>query len=141
VLEAPHVKVVEMRRRHCGLYRLGDSDHRRLARAGRRARRGRVCAPDWQDGLRSRDSRSGTHGCGHRGGLVHMALQYAVAMGLHIVAVDVDGSHLDLARKVGAKVTVNDRNVDPRLTSRRRSAADTGCWSRKSIVCRRHLPP
>jgi len=30
-----------------------------------------------------------------------------------VVAVDVDDSRLDLARKVGAKVTVNDRNVDP----------------------------
>jgi propanol-preferring alcohol dehydrogenase len=47
------------------------------------------------------------------GGLGHMAAQYAVAMGLHVAAVDVDDSHLDLARKVGAKVTVNARNVDP----------------------------
>jgi D-arabinose 1-dehydrogenase-like Zn-dependent alcohol dehydrogenase len=46
------------------------------------------------------------------GGLGQMAVKYAVAMELHVVAVDVDDSHLDLTRKVGAKVTVNDRNVD-----------------------------
>jgi propanol-preferring alcohol dehydrogenase len=34
-------------------------------------------------------------------------------MELHVVAVDVDDLRLYLARKVGAKVTVNDRNVDP----------------------------
>jgi len=42
-----------------------------------------------------------------------MAVQYAVALGLNVVAVNVDDSHLDLARKFGAKVPVNDRNVDP----------------------------
>lgn len=47
------------------------------------------------------------------GGLGHMAVQYAVAMGLHVAAVDVDDSHLELARKLGAKVTVNARKVDP----------------------------
>ena len=49
-------------------------------------------------------------GCG---GLGHMAVQYAVAMGLDVAAVDVDELHLSLARKVGAKVTVNARQVDP----------------------------
>src|SRR5262249_52868863 len=47
------------------------------------------------------------------GGLGHMAAEYTVAMWLHVVAVDVDDSRLDLSRKVGAKVTMNDRNVDP----------------------------
>ncbi len=47
------------------------------------------------------------------GGLGHMAVQYAVAMGLHVAAVDVDDAKLDLARKVGAKVTVNVRKTDP----------------------------
>jgi propanol-preferring alcohol dehydrogenase len=49
-------------------------------------------------------------GCG---GLGHVAIQYAVALGLHVAAVDVDDMHLDLARKVGATVTVNARQVDP----------------------------
>ena len=47
------------------------------------------------------------------GGLGHMAVQYAVAMGLDVAAVDINEMHLDLARKCGAKVTVNARDVDP----------------------------
>lgn len=47
------------------------------------------------------------------GGLGHMAVEYAVSMGLHVAAVDVDDAKLDLARKVGAKVTVNVRKTDP----------------------------
>jgi propanol-preferring alcohol dehydrogenase len=47
------------------------------------------------------------------GGLGHMAIEYAVAMGLHVAAVDVDDAKLDLARKVGAKVTVNARKTEP----------------------------
>ena len=47
------------------------------------------------------------------GGLGHMAVEYAVAMGLQVAAVDVDDEKLELARKVGAKVTVNARKTDP----------------------------
>jgi alcohol dehydrogenase, propanol-preferring len=47
------------------------------------------------------------------GGLGHMAIQYARAMGLHVAAVDVDDRKLDLARRVGAVVTVNARSTDP----------------------------
>ncbi|WP_294281299.1 zinc-dependent alcohol dehydrogenase, partial [uncultured Sphingomonas sp.] len=48
------------------------------------------------------------------GGLGHMAVQYAVAMGLNVAAVDVDDAKLDLARRLGAKVTVNARTeADP----------------------------
>jgi propanol-preferring alcohol dehydrogenase len=47
------------------------------------------------------------------GGLGHLAVEYAVAMGLHVAAVDVDDAKLDLARKVGARVTVNARTTDP----------------------------
>lgn len=43
------------------------------------------------------------------GGLGHMAVQYAVAMGLQVVAVDVAEDKLALARKLGATVTVNAR--------------------------------
>ena len=35
------------------------------------------------------------------GGLGHMAVQYAKAMGLNVVAVDVDDAKLDLARRLG----------------------------------------
>lgn len=41
------------------------------------------------------------------GGLGHIAVQYAVAMGRRVAAVDVDEAKLALARKHGAEVTVN----------------------------------
>lgn len=47
------------------------------------------------------------------GGLGHMAVQYAKAMGLNVAAVDVDDDKLELARRLGATVTVNARNTDP----------------------------
>ena len=43
------------------------------------------------------------------GGLGHIAVQYAVAMGRRVAAIDVDESKLALARKHGAEVTVNAR--------------------------------
>ncbi|KFI31426.1 alcohol dehydrogenase [Haematobacter massiliensis] len=47
------------------------------------------------------------------GGLGHMAVQYAKAMGLHVAAVDIDESKLKLARELGAEVTVNAKTTDP----------------------------
>jgi propanol-preferring alcohol dehydrogenase len=47
------------------------------------------------------------------GGLGHVAVQYAVAMGLHVVAVDVADDKLELARKLGATLTVNAATQDP----------------------------
>ncbi|PIB94003.1 alcohol dehydrogenase AdhP [Caulobacter sp. FWC2] len=48
------------------------------------------------------------------GGLGHMAVQYAKAMGLNVAAVDIDDAKLDLARALGATITVNARTVaDP----------------------------
>jgi propanol-preferring alcohol dehydrogenase len=47
------------------------------------------------------------------GGLGHMAVQYARAMGLNVAAVDVDDAKLELARRLGAIVTVNARTTDP----------------------------
>ncbi len=41
------------------------------------------------------------------GGLGHIAVQYAVAMGLRVVAIDVDDTKLALATKHGAEVVVN----------------------------------
>lgn len=46
------------------------------------------------------------------GGLGHVAVQYARAMGLRVVAVDVDDDKLELARRLGAEVTVNARADD-----------------------------
>ncbi|WP_031207524.1 alcohol dehydrogenase AdhP [Halomonas huangheensis] len=47
------------------------------------------------------------------GGLGHMAVQYAKAMGLNVAAVDIDDAKLDLARRLGATVTVNAMKEDP----------------------------
>lgn len=47
------------------------------------------------------------------GGLGHMAVQYARAMGLNVAAVDVDGAKLEFARRLGASLTVNARQQDP----------------------------
>ncbi|HEL3818592.1 TPA: alcohol dehydrogenase AdhP [Stenotrophomonas maltophilia] len=47
------------------------------------------------------------------GGLGHMAVQYARAMGLNVAAVDVDDNKLALARQLGAQITVNARTTDP----------------------------
>ncbi len=47
------------------------------------------------------------------GGLGHMAVQYAKAMGLNVAAVDVDDAKLRLAGRLGASVTVNARDTDP----------------------------
>ena len=47
------------------------------------------------------------------GGLGHIALQYARAMGLHVAAVDVGKEKLELAQKLGAEVTVDAKSDDP----------------------------
>jgi propanol-preferring alcohol dehydrogenase len=47
------------------------------------------------------------------GGLGHMAVQYAKAMGLNVVAVDIDEAKLALATELGADLTVNASNQDP----------------------------
>jgi len=47
------------------------------------------------------------------GGLGHMAVQYAKAMGLKVVAVDVDDAKLELAMRLGAQLAVNARRDDP----------------------------
>ncbi|PWV74154.1 alcohol dehydrogenase AdhP [Halomonas sp. A11-A] len=47
------------------------------------------------------------------GGLGHMAVQYARAMGLNVAAVDIDDGKLALAERLGATVTVNAMKTDP----------------------------
>jgi propanol-preferring alcohol dehydrogenase len=46
------------------------------------------------------------------GGLGHVAVQYAKAMGLHVVAIDVAEDKLALARKVGADIALNAKAPD-----------------------------
>jgi propanol-preferring alcohol dehydrogenase len=48
-----------------------------------------------------------------------MAVQYAVAMGLNVAAVDIDDAKLALARRLGAAVTVNANSADPVAAIRR----------------------
>ena len=47
------------------------------------------------------------------GGLGHIAIQYARAMGLRVVAVDVSAEKLELAKSLGAEVLVNGAETDP----------------------------
>lgn len=47
------------------------------------------------------------------GGLGHMAVQYAKAMGLNVVAVDIDDAKLRLAEELGASLSVNALHDDP----------------------------
>ena len=53
------------------------------------------------------------------GGLGHMAVQYAKAMGMNVAAVDIDDAKLDLAKRLGATLTVNAKTEDPRTVIRR----------------------
>ncbi|WP_288878039.1 zinc-dependent alcohol dehydrogenase, partial [uncultured Kosakonia sp.] len=46
------------------------------------------------------------------GGLGHLAIQYAVAMGMTVAAVDIDDEKLAFARRLGASVVVNALNED-----------------------------
>lgn len=47
------------------------------------------------------------------GGLGHVAVQYAKAMGMRVVAVDVAPEKLELAKRHGAEAVVNAREEDP----------------------------
>lgn len=47
------------------------------------------------------------------GGLGHLAIQYAKAMGLHVCAIDIDDGKLAHAQHLGAEVVVNAKTGDP----------------------------
>ncbi|WJY89382.1 alcohol dehydrogenase AdhP [Corynebacterium confusum] len=47
------------------------------------------------------------------GGLGHVAVQYAVAMGMRVIAVDIADDKLELAKKHGAEFVVNAKDQDP----------------------------
>lgn len=53
------------------------------------------------------------------GGPGHLAIQYARAMGFHVVAVDVVDAHLVLAARLGAEVTINAAYGDAAQVVRR----------------------
>jgi propanol-preferring alcohol dehydrogenase len=47
------------------------------------------------------------------GGLGHVAIQYAKAMGLHVAAVDLGPEKMALARQLGAEITIDAKTQDP----------------------------
>jgi alcohol dehydrogenase, propanol-preferring len=47
------------------------------------------------------------------GGLGHVAIQYATAMGLRVAAIDLGPEKMALARKLGAEITVDAKTQDP----------------------------
>jgi alcohol dehydrogenase, propanol-preferring len=47
------------------------------------------------------------------GGLGHIALQYAKAMGLNVVAVDISDEKMELAKQLGADIAINGLKDDP----------------------------
>lgn len=47
------------------------------------------------------------------GGLGHLGIQYAKAMGLLVCAVDIDDGKLEHAKRLGADITINAKNGDP----------------------------
>src|SRR6202046_5345449 len=47
------------------------------------------------------------------GGLGHIAIQYAKAMGLHVAAIDIGPEKMALARKLGAEITIDAATQDP----------------------------
>ncbi len=49
------------------------------------------------------------------GGLGHVAVQYAKAMGLHVAAVDLGRDKLELARELGADITIDAATEDPAM--------------------------
>jgi alcohol dehydrogenase, propanol-preferring len=53
------------------------------------------------------------------GGLGHYAVQYAKAMGFHVIAVDIDDAKLALAKTLGADMTINAKTQDPALEVQR----------------------
>jgi propanol-preferring alcohol dehydrogenase len=65
-------------------------------------------------GLKVTEARPGEwvaiSGCG---GLGHMAIQYAKAMGLHVAAIDIEDGKLEHAKRLGADLTINAKTGDP----------------------------
>lgn len=65
-------------------------------------------------GLKETDARPGQWvAISGIGGLGHLAVQYAKAMGFQVAAIDVAEDKLELARSLGASLVVNARKQDP----------------------------
>src|SRR3546814_266410 len=71
-----------------------------------------VCSSDLK-GIKETETRPGEWiAISGLGGLGHVAVQYAKAMGLHVVALDVAAEKLALARSLGADVAIDARAPD-----------------------------
>jgi propanol-preferring alcohol dehydrogenase len=90
------------------------------------------------------------------GGLGHVAVQYAKAMGMHVAAIDVADDKLELAKKLGADLVVNAKETDPgtylQRSWRNARCIDYRCFSncfqtgidvlrRKGTIALNGLPP
>jgi propanol-preferring alcohol dehydrogenase len=92
------------------------------------------------------------------GGLGHLAIQYAQAMGLHVAAIDVSESKLSLARSLGAEIVVNANDIGALEDIRRGTGGGAqgvlvtavspsaftqalGMVRRKGTICLVGLPP
>lgn len=65
-------------------------------------------------GLKETDTRPGQWvAISGIGGLGHLAVQYAKAMGLQVAAIDVSDDKLELAKRLGASLVVNAKKQDP----------------------------
>jgi len=60
------------------------------------------------------------------GGLGHIAVQYARAMGLRVAAIDVDDAKLHLARRLGAELAFNARTQDATAALKKRTGGSHG---------------
>ena len=60
------------------------------------------------------------------GGLGHIAVQYARAMGLRVAAIDIDDSKLRLARRLGAELLANAGELDAPALIRKRIGGSHG---------------
>jgi propanol-preferring alcohol dehydrogenase len=62
------------------------------------------------------------------GGLGHLGIQYAKAMGLKVCAIDVDDKKLEHAKKLGAELVFNAKTQDPVAALKKKPAgARTAC--------------
>jgi propanol-preferring alcohol dehydrogenase len=52
---------------------------------------------------------------GGRGGLGHLGVQFAKALGLHVIAIDARDEGLSLAKECGADTVVDARNLRKKL--------------------------
>ena len=76
------------------------------------------------------------------GGLGHLAIQYAKAMGLHVAALDVATDKLALAKAMGAEVAVDARSLDAAAEIMKATGGGrTAYWSRPERCGQAHNWP